>query len=123
MYGYYLHVTLSNKILVSAGQVEGSYSRPFDLHDLQPDMHSLHAQLEQQLQTQPPARKQLFHGEHTPLALMMENTIHMSNTCANLTAAYKDLLCLISVQTPLLLHLLGTLGLLVLLLLLQSHRL
>ncbi|XP_031431218.1 myomegalin isoform X3 [Clupea harengus] len=44
-----------------AGQVEGSYSRPFDLHDLQPDMHSLHAQLEQQLQTQPPARKQLFH--------------------------------------------------------------
>ncbi|XP_062411641.1 myomegalin [Sardina pilchardus] len=43
-----------------AAQVEG-YSRPLDLHELQSDMRSLHAQLEQQLQTQSPARKQLFH--------------------------------------------------------------
>ncbi|KAL2089476.1 hypothetical protein ACEWY4_014164 [Coilia grayii] len=43
------------------GPVEGSCGRPFDLGDLQPDMGSLHAQLEQQLQTHPTARKQLFH--------------------------------------------------------------
>ncbi|XP_048107773.1 myomegalin isoform X2 [Alosa alosa] len=44
-----------------AAQGEGSCSRPFDLHDLQSDMRSLHAQLQQQLQASPPARKQLFH--------------------------------------------------------------